>query len=79
MADTLDAIIDAHAAAGPSRKPQKDVTYDQFQAMLDSTPLFMRETPTTGQDDTGVLDALKTLVFDGEGDGMLGLLFHGSI
>lgn len=69
MADSLDAVIDAHAAvAGPSRKQPKDVTYEQFQAMLDSTPLFMRETPT-GEDETGILDALKTLVFDGEGDG----------
>jgi hypothetical protein len=72
MTDALDKIIDAHAStsasAGPSRKPRGDVTYDDFQKMLDSTPLFMRETPDSTNDDP-VLEALRTLVFEGDGDG----------
>lgn len=62
----LDKMAKASSEAGPSKK--KEVTYAEFQAMLDSTPLFMRETPEDDEDNE-VLQALKTLVFDGEGDG----------
>ncbi|KLT40762.1 hypothetical protein CC85DRAFT_248837 [Cutaneotrichosporon oleaginosum] len=54
----------ARARGDEKREP---VTYDEFQKVLDTTPLFMRETPK----DTGgdyVLEALKSLVFEGEGD-----------
>lgn len=69
MADALDKIIDAHAAQpGPSRKPRGDVGYAEFEKMINSTPLFMQETPDSSNDDP-VLEALKTLVFEGDGDG----------
>jgi len=69
MADALDAIINAHAEAGPSRPQKQDVTYDDFQSMLDNTPLFMKATPQEGVEDDGVLEALRSLVFEGDGDG----------
>ncbi|GFZ42748.1 hypothetical protein JCM24511_00466 [Saitozyma sp. JCM 24511] len=72
----LDSMFDAMmAAAGPSQGKKKEVTYAEFQAMLDSTPLFMRETPKDGAADgegNDVLEALKSLVFEGEGDEVAG-------
>jgi hypothetical protein len=72
----LDSMFDAMmAAAGPSQGKKKEVTYAEFQAMLDSTPLFMRETPKDGAaegEGNDVLEALKSLVFEGEGDGESG-------
>jgi hypothetical protein len=72
----LDSMFDAMmAAAGPSQGKKKEVTYAEFQAMLDSTPLFMRETPKDGAaegEGNDVLEALKSLVFEGEGDGEFG-------
>ncbi|ORY25815.1 hypothetical protein BCR39DRAFT_542841 [Naematelia encephala] len=68
--DNLDKLLASMAQqprSGPSRAPKKEVTYDEFQKMLDSTPLFMRETPD-GTEENEVLEALRTLVFDGEGD-----------
>ncbi|WWD16651.1 hypothetical protein CI109_101081 [Kwoniella shandongensis] len=47
--------------------PSKDVTVEDFQKVLDSTPLFMRETPKDGEENP-ILDALRSLVFEGEGD-----------
>ncbi|ODN80704.1 hypothetical protein L202_02870 [Cryptococcus amylolentus CBS 6039] len=76
--DFLDQLIAAHEAnPNPS---QKEVTYEDFQKVLDSTPLFMRETPEEGPDGNHpILDALKTLVFDGEGDEVaLNLKNHGN-
>ncbi len=64
----LDAMAKSRSAPGPDGKPKEPVTYEQFQKMLDSTPLFMRETPTETEGDY-VLEALKSLVFEGEGDG----------
>ena len=66
--DALDKIIDSMPAAGPSTAPKKQVTYDEFQQMLDWTPLFMRETPHTDEDDP-VLQGLRSLMLDGDGDG----------
>lgn len=80
MADAdFDKLIDSFARSrtsddtgnadpGPSRASKKEVTYDDFQKVLDSTPLFMRETPD-GAEENPVLDALRSLVFEGEGDG----------
>lgn len=65
--DPMDKILDAMAAAGPS-SGKKEVTYEDFQKMMDSTPLFMRETPAD-DDDNPVLQGLRTLMMDGEGDG----------
>lgn len=67
---SIDKVLDAmaKARAGPDGKEREPVTYDQFQSMLDSTPLFMRETPKETEGDY-VLEALKSLVFEGEGDG----------
>lgn len=71
---SIDKILAAmpSSAAGPSRKPQKDVTVADFEKILDTTPLFMRETPANGEDNE-VLEALRSLVFEGEGDGELHL------
>ena len=66
--DPLDRILDAMPVAGPSTAPKKEVTYDDFQRMLESTPLFMRETPAEDGDDP-VLEGLKSLMMDGDGDG----------
>ncbi|KAL1409510.1 HSP70/90 co-chaperone [Vanrija albida] len=68
--DSIDKILGAMTSArssGPAVKDRKPVTYEEFQAVLDSTPLFMKETPV-GMEDDYVLEALKTLVFDGDGD-----------
>lgn len=70
MEDPLDKLIESHQAkAGPSRNPRGDVTYADFEKMINSTPLFMQETPTGSDEENPVLEALKTLVFDGDGDG----------
>lgn len=67
---SIDKVLDAMAKVrtGPDGKPREPVTYDQFQKVLDTTPLFMRETPKDTEGDY-VLEALKSLVFEGEGDG----------
>jgi len=56
--------------AGPSRKPKREVTMAEFEKVLDTTPLFMRQTPS-GQEgeENEVLEALRSLIFEGEGDG----------
>jgi hypothetical protein len=65
----LDGLVDAFAAAGPSSKGKKEVTYADFEKMLNETPLFMRSSPE-GMEDNEVLQGLRSLVFEGEGDGM---------
>ncbi|WVR03942.1 hypothetical protein IAU60_000941 [Kwoniella sp. DSM 27419] len=73
--DLLDQLISAYptaSGAGPASgvgpaAPKKEVTFEDFQKVLDSTPLFMRETPKDGETND-VLEALKTLVFEGDGD-----------
>lgn len=66
----IDSLVDAFGAsrAGPSTGSKKEVTYADFQKMLDETPLFMRSTPE-GMEDNEVLQGLRSLVFEGEGDG----------
>lgn len=87
-----DAILDQILAAMPSRSAdasgsgpgphpsrKREVTYSDFEKVLNSTPLFMRETPKDAGEASGerdeaqqeVLEALKSLVFEGEGDGKL--------
>ncbi|WVQ78772.1 hypothetical protein IAT38_000863 [Cryptococcus sp. DSM 104549] len=56
----------AASGIGPSA-PKKEVTYEDFQKVLDSTPLFMRETPDAA-DENPLLEALRSLVFEGEGE-----------
>jgi len=71
---TFDKVIDkmSKVPAGPSRKPKKEVTMADFEKVLDTTPLFMRETPKNGVGgENEVLEALRSLVFEGEGDGEL--------
>ncbi|KAK4685604.1 tetratricopeptide repeat protein 4, partial [Tremellales sp. Uapishka_1] len=63
--DDLDRVIDAMAPAGPSAK--KPTTMKEFEKVLNSTPLFMRETPTDGEENE-VMSALQSLMFEGEGD-----------
>ena len=59
-------------ALGPSHRPKREVTYAEFEKILDATPLFMRETPKKGDSEQNeVLEALRSLVFEGEGDGQL--------
>ncbi|WWC60175.1 uncharacterized protein I303_102740 [Kwoniella dejecticola CBS 10117] len=52
-------------SSGPEKK--KEYGYEYFKAILESTPIFMKETPKDGESND-VLEALRTLVFDGEGD-----------
>lgn len=68
---SVDDVLNAMAAvrAGPNAKDRKPVGLEEFQAVLDSTPLFMKETPEESGEENYVLDALKSLVFEGEGDG----------
>ncbi|GMK58254.1 hypothetical protein CspeluHIS016_0502860 [Cutaneotrichosporon spelunceum] len=63
---SIDKVLDAMTRA-KGDGPREPVTYDEFQKVLDSTPLFMRETPKETEGDY-VLEALKSLVFEGEGD-----------
>lgn len=66
----LEQMAKARAAQyGADRAPKKEVTYEEFQKMIDSTPLFMRETPKDAGEDNYVLEALKSMMFDGDGDG----------
>ncbi|WWC68763.1 uncharacterized protein I206_102697 [Kwoniella pini CBS 10737] len=52
-------------SSGPEKK--KEYGYKDFEAILESTPIFMKETPKDGESND-VLEALRTLVFEGEGD-----------
>ncbi|WRT65561.1 uncharacterized protein IL334_002506 [Kwoniella shivajii] len=78
--DPLDALLSSYASAsasastststsgqvaGPAKK--KEYSYKDFEAILESTPLFMQQTPKDGET-SDLLEALRTLVFDGEGD-----------
>ena len=66
----LEQMAKARAAQyAADRQPKKEVTYEEFQKMIDSTPLFMRETPKESGEDNYVLEALKSMMFDGDGDG----------
>lgn len=69
----VDSLVDAFAAsgagpAGPSSAGKKEVTYADFEKMLNETPLFMQSTPE-GMEENEVLQGLRSLVFEGEGDG----------
>jgi hypothetical protein len=66
----IDSLVDAFGAsnAGPSTASKKEVTYADFEKMLNETPLFMQSTPE-GMEDNEVLQGLRSLVFEGEGDG----------
>ncbi|WWC87740.1 uncharacterized protein L201_002632 [Kwoniella dendrophila CBS 6074] len=76
--DPLDALLSSYQTAtasssstnndgsiGPVKK--KEYGYKDFEALLESTPIFMKETPKDGETND-VLEALRTLVFEGEGD-----------
>ncbi|RXK41372.1 hypothetical protein M231_01277 [Tremella mesenterica] len=61
---------------GPIKK--KETTWKDFEAMLESTPLFMNHTPVEGEENE-VLEALRTLKFEGNGDEVaLNLKDHGN-
>ena len=82
MADPIDQLVNSYAAqrqAGPETK-SREVTVEDFQKVLDSTPLFMNQTPDSvdNEESNYVMEALRSLVFDGEGDGKLPSL-HGEI
>ena len=77
--DPIDQITEAVAAASSSRNAlggegstgpakKKENTWEDFEAMIESTPLFMTRTPEEGEDNE-VLEALRTLKFEGDGDG----------
>lgn len=69
MGDDIDKVLDAMASRPQGPTPKEPMTMKDFQKVLDSTPLFMRETPK-GEEDNEVMDALQSLIFDGDGDGM---------
>ncbi|OXG31863.1 TPR repeat protein [Cryptococcus neoformans Bt120] len=66
IASMPKSTVPPESGVGPAA-PKKEVTVEDFEKLLDSTPLFMRETPKDG-DDNPVLEALRSLVFEGEGD-----------
>ncbi|OXG10027.1 TPR repeat protein [Cryptococcus neoformans Tu401-1] len=66
IASMPKSTVPPESGMGPAA-PKKEVTVEDFEKLLDSTPLFMRETPKDG-DDNPVLEALRSLVFEGEGD-----------
>ena len=75
MADPIDQLVNSYAAqrqAGPETK-SREVTVEDFQKVLDSTPLFMSATPENveSEESNYVMEALRSLVFEGEGDGEL--------
>ncbi|OCF58075.1 hypothetical protein L486_04104 [Kwoniella mangroviensis CBS 10435] len=74
--DLLDTLLHSYSTAsasgsvkGPGIGPEKkkEYGYKDFEAVLESTPIFMKETPKDGETND-VLEALRTLVFEGEGD-----------
>lgn len=66
----LDSLVDAFSVAGPSSGKKKEVTYADFEKMLNETPIFMSASPEgLGMEDNDVLQGLRSLVFEGEGDG----------
>jgi hypothetical protein len=68
MADDFDKVMDAMAARAAGPVKREPMTMNEFQHVIDSTPLFMKETPKDGEDNE-VMEALKSLMFEGEGDG----------
>jgi len=70
MADEIDKVMDAMASRAEAKGPaqREPMTMKDFQHVLDSTPLFMKETPKDGEENE-VMEALKSLMFEGEGDG----------
>jgi hypothetical protein len=67
--EDLDKLFSAFASAANGGK-KKEYDYDDFRKMMDETPLFMRETPTeVSEENAYVLEALKSLAFEGDGDG----------
>jgi hypothetical protein len=52
----------------PVPEPRKQKTMADVEDIFNSTPLFMRELPADGEENTS-LEALKSLVFEGTGDG----------
>lgn len=60
-----------------SRKPQKD--FESHLSSLDNVPLFMKDLPTDGSEDTLAIDALQSLTFDGTPDGQCGWECEASI
>ena len=66
--DNLEKVVAALHPAGPPKRDTKEYTMKDFQAVLDSTPLFMSQTPDNSEDNE-VLQALQSLMFEGEGDG----------
>ncbi len=61
------AAAEAASAVGPA--PRKQQTMADIDELLRTSPLFMRELPEDGGASNDTLEALKTLVFDGTGDG----------
>jgi tetratricopeptide (TPR) repeat protein len=70
--DNLEKVVAAMHPAGPPKRDTKEYTMKDFQAVLDSTPLFMSQTPEDSEDNE-VLQALQSLMFEGEGDGELSI------
>ncbi len=66
----LDKVMDAMSSRPVGPIPREKTTMKEFQKVIDSTPLFMRETPTQGDgEENEVMEALKSLIFEGDPDG----------
>ncbi|WVW80005.1 hypothetical protein I302_101978 [Kwoniella bestiolae CBS 10118] len=74
--DLLDTLLSSYSTTsasnsvnGPGIGPEKkkEYGYQDFENLLESTPIFMNQTPKDGETND-VLEALRTLVFEGEGD-----------
>ncbi|UZJ51075.1 hypothetical protein CBS101457_000395 [Exobasidium rhododendri] len=61
----LDASESTHDQR-PSPKPERDLK--SHLDMLDNIPLFMKDLPVNGSEDTTAIDALQSLTFDGTPD-----------
>jgi hypothetical protein len=65
----MDKLFSAFVNAANGGE-KKEYSYEDFQQVLNSTPLFMRETPDQiTEENSYVLEALKSLAFEGDGDG----------
>jgi hypothetical protein len=64
---TYNALTYIHFPFISSKKPERDLK--EHLSTFDNVPLFMKDLPADGTEDTTAIDALQSLTFDGTPDG----------